>query len=134
MDLEALVLDHGGVLDDPGNGDGAEPPVLAAARWLRARGIRTALVSNADSVAEAASDAFDAVLLSGDLGIAKPDPAIYRLAADRLGVDPSRCVFVDDLRTNVDGAVATGMVGIHHRDVAATRYELEVLFDLELPL
>ena len=51
----------------------------------------------------------DAVLLSERLGVRKPEPAAYLAAADSLGVETSRCVFVDDLRRNTTAASALGM-------------------------
>ncbi|WP_245775938.1 HAD-IA family hydrolase [Saccharopolyspora flava] len=127
MDLRGLLLDYAGVLDEPGMG--------AVARALRATGVRVAVVSNADRLPEPAlAEGFDSVVLSGAVGFAKPDAEIYRLAARRLGLEPGECVFVDDLRRNVDGAVATGMVGIHHSDRDSTTVELEALFEAHLDL
>ena len=54
-------------------------------------------------------EAFDAVVLSGEVGIAKPDADIYRLAARQLGVLPHECVMVDDRESNCIGAEAVGM-------------------------
>ena len=51
----------------------------------------------------------------------KPQPEIYLLAAERLGVEPEACVFVDDLRENCEGAEAVGMTAIRHREPADTR-------------
>lgn len=59
-------------------------------------------------------DLFDAVVLSGEEGIAKPHPRIYELIAERLGVEPSNCVFIDDLEENCAGADAAGMPSIHY--------------------
>lgn len=127
MDLRGLLLDYAGVLDEPG--------MDAVARAVRVAGVRTAVVSNADRLPDPGlSDAFDSVVLSGAVGFAKPDAEIYRLTARRLGLEPGECVFVDDLRRNVDGAVATGMVGIHHSDRESTALELEALFGVELSL
>jgi putative hydrolase of the HAD superfamily len=53
---------------------------------------------------------FDAVLEAAKLGVLKPDPAAFRAAADALGEDPRRCLFVDDLAANLEGARAVGMV------------------------
>lgn len=58
---------------------------------------------------------FDDVVCSGDVGLSKPDPAVFRLAAARLGVDPAACAFVDDLVENVEGARATGMAAHLYR-------------------
>ncbi|GAA3465811.1 HAD-IA family hydrolase [Nonomuraea roseola] len=55
----------------------------------------------------------DAVVSSARVGLAKPDPRIYELAAQVAGVAPSRCLFVDDRLENVEAARALGMIGIH---------------------
>ncbi|GAA4860736.1 HAD-IA family hydrolase [Actinomycetospora straminea] len=52
---------------------------------------------------------FDGVLEAAKLGVLKPDPAAFRAAADALAEDPGRCLFVDDLAANLDGARAAGM-------------------------
>lgn len=127
--LAGLVVDFGGVLTDPGDGDGTEPPLLAAVGMAKRRGLRTALLSNADAVGGPVGDGvFDAVVLSGEVGFGKPDPRIYLLTAERLGLVPEQCVFVDDLVSNVRGAVRAGMVGVHHTAVDSTLEELNALF------
>ena len=90
-------------------------------RAPRARaGLRTGLVSN--SWGEEGYDRtrfdelFDAVVISGEIGIRKPAPEIYALAAERLGRAPERCVFVDDLAGNLKPARAIGMATVLHRD------------------
>lgn len=81
---------------------------------LRADGRRLALVSNATAeTAEAwpgspLAERFDAAVFSCEVRLAKPDPAIYRIAAERLGVDPGDCVFVGD---GADGELA-GAAGV----------------------
>ncbi|MCP2167971.1 HAD-IA family hydrolase [Goodfellowiella coeruleoviolacea] len=133
--LRALVMDYGGVLTDPG-ADGTGQPLVEVVRTARTRGLRTALLSNADGATGPArdwlADLFDVLVFSGEVGFGKPDERIYRLTAARLGLQPGECVFVDDLRGNVLAAVATGMVGVHHRSVAATLAELATLFELPL--
>ena len=62
----------------------------------------------------------------------KPDPRIFEVTAERLGLDPSQCVMVDDLPRNIDGAVAAGMVAVRHTDYASTLAELEALFEVQL--
>ena len=58
---------------------------------------------------------FDDVISSADVGLAKPDPAIYRLAADRLALSIEECLFIDDTERNVVAARETGMAAIHFR-------------------
>jgi FMN phosphatase YigB (HAD superfamily) len=62
----------------------------------------------------------------------KPQPEIYRLAADRLGVEPAQCIFVDDLRENCEGAEAVGMTALLHRDAAESIAKLTELTGVSL--
>jgi 2-haloacid dehalogenase len=69
-------------------------------------------------------DRFRDVVVSGDEKLMKPDPAIYRLALERFGLEPHEAVFIDDNRDNVAGAEAVGMAAIHFTDADALRVEL----------
>jgi len=125
--LKGLLVDFAGVLTDP---DAARLyGYLVAARE---RGTRTALLSNApgasDHVRDTLADYFDALVFSGEVGVAKPDREVYLIAAERLGLPADVCAFVDDSATNVRGAVDAGMVGVHHTSVEDTLTELAVLF------
>ncbi|WP_298180084.1 HAD-IA family hydrolase [Saccharomonospora sp.] len=123
--VRGLVLDYAGVLTDVGG-----ERLLGAVRRARAQGVRTALLSNAAGGPEARrglADCFDVLVFSGEVGVAKPDAAVYLLTADRLGVPVDECVFVDDSPRNVAGAVAVGMVGVRHVGVDETLSELGVL-------
>jgi len=62
----------------------------------------------------------------------KPQPEIYLLACERLGIEPAAAVFVDDLRENCEGAEAVGMTAVLHRESAETIAQLERLFGIEL--
>ncbi|HEX5404449.1 MAG TPA: HAD-IA family hydrolase [Pseudonocardiaceae bacterium] len=134
--LGGLIVDFGGVLTDPGDSAGEDRPLLTAVALARRHGLRTGLLSNADAVGELVDEPgdltklFDDVLLSGEVGFGKPDARIYLLAAGRLRLVPEECVFVDDVVSNVRGAVRVGMVGVHHQDVATTLAELTALFGL----
>jgi putative hydrolase of the HAD superfamily len=68
---------------------------------------------------------FDVVVESSRAGLRKPDPAIYRLVCDELGVEPSEAVFVDDLGVNLKPARAMGMTTIKFVDPATALAELE---------
>ncbi len=69
-------------------------------------------------------DRFRGIVVSGDEKIAKPDPAIYRLALARFGLQAERTVFIDDSPENVAGANAVGMVGLRFRDALDLRKRL----------
>lgn len=55
---------------------------------------------------------FDVIVASGEVGIEKPDPRIYRLAAEKLGVAPEECLFIDDIGRFCAGAEEVGMQSI----------------------
>jgi epoxide hydrolase-like predicted phosphatase len=109
-------------------------PMVAAVRAARAGGVRTGLVSNSWSTShydrDLLAELFDAVVISAEVGMHKPQPEIYLLAAERLGEPPERCVFVDDLRENCAGAEAVGMIAVLHRDPDETIARLEELFGI----
>jgi putative hydrolase of the HAD superfamily len=114
----------------------ADEPMLAAVRRARAAGFRTGLISNSMGGASYDRDLFpelfDGVVISGDVGLHKPQPEIFLLGAERAGVAPAECVFVDDLRENCEGAEAVGMTAVLHRGANTTVPELERLLGVEL--
>lgn len=111
-------------------------PMIDAVRSARQGGLKTGLLSNSWSVShydrDLMAELFDAAVISGEVGMHKPQPEIYLLAVERLGVEPSDCVFIDDLRENCDGAEAVGMSAIRHRDPAETIANLEELTAVSL--
>jgi epoxide hydrolase-like predicted phosphatase len=99
-----------------------------AVREFHDSGIKTALVSNSWRREDYdVLDLFDVVVLSGELGIRKPDPEIYAVAVERLEVAADRCVFVDDLGGNLKPAKALGMTTIRHDETSATIAQLKRL-------
>ena len=78
------------------------------------------------------AELFDAVVISSEVGLRKPDPEIYALACERLGLAPERCVFVDDLGGNLKPAAAIGIATVKHTEAAATIAELEELLGVSL--
>jgi 2-haloacid dehalogenase len=66
-------------------------------------------------------DDFEAVVVSGDEGLAKPDPALFRVLVDRYGVVPEETVYVDDVQRNVDAAAAMGFRAYLFTDAQALR-------------
>ncbi|WP_144119280.1 HAD-IA family hydrolase [Catellatospora sichuanensis] len=67
---------------------------------------------------------FDKLLVSCDLGLAKPDPAVFAYASRAAGADPAHCLFVDDTRANVDAAAALGFRTHWFRHADGLRAEL----------
>jgi epoxide hydrolase-like predicted phosphatase len=111
--------------------------MVAAVAAARAAGVRTGLVSNSWSTShydrDLLAELFETVVISAEVGLHKPQPEIYLLAAERLGEEPAGCVFVDDLRENCVGAEAVGMTAILHRDAAQTIPLLEDLLGFAVP-
>ena len=133
---EALGVVPDGLIDRLFSRVAPEPEMIEAVRRARAAGIRTGLISNSWGTRrydrELLAELFDGVVLSGEEGMRKPTPAMYELGAQRIGVAPERCVFVDDLRENCEGAESVGMTAILHRGADGTLPELERLFGVEL--
>ncbi|MFN8053123.1 MAG: HAD family phosphatase [Acidimicrobiales bacterium] len=112
--------------------------MVQAVRDLRAQGITTGVITN--NIAEFGStwramipvdELFDDVVDSSSVGMRKPDPAIYRLACERVGVDPAAAVFIDDYQGNVDGARAVGLQAVWcGYSVASTQAALAELIAL----
>ncbi len=118
------------------------PAMVKWQQQLKAHGLRTAILSNmGDSVLESVLCAFawiqnfDVLVWSFQLGIAKPDPAIYRHTLERLGTRPEETLFMDDKRVNVEMARALGLMAIEFTTVERLRQELVAMgFEGELLL
>jgi putative hydrolase of the HAD superfamily len=97
----------------------AMPSAIETVAGLCARGLELAVVSNWDvGLAEhleriGAASLFSAVVTSAEAGAAKPDPAVFRLALERLGVEPARALHVGDEAADEEGARAAGMRFAH---------------------
>lgn len=104
-------------------------------RRAKAAGIRTALLSNSwgdQYLRDGWQDMFDVVVISGEVGMRKPEPAIFEHTLSELGLPASVCVFVDDHPANIGAAVALGLVGVLHQEYEQTAAELELLFGRRL--
>jgi putative hydrolase of the HAD superfamily len=110
--------------------------MIEVVRVARAAGLKTGLLSNSWSVdhydRKMLDELFDVAVISGEVGMHKPEEEIYRLTVERLGVEPSECVFIDDLRENCEGAEAIGMTAVRHRHPVETIERLKQLTALEL--
>jgi putative hydrolase of the HAD superfamily len=109
--------------------------VAAAVRALRGR-YRTGLLTNNfpgaekmiyDKLGFDVHAEFDVCINSAEVGLRKPDPAIFYLTLDQLGVEPQQTIFVDDILRNVDSARALGIHTVQFVDPASSLGELEIL-------
>ena len=75
---------------------------------------------------------FDHVIESAKIGLRKPDPRIYRMMVDTLGVDPKNCVYLDDLGVNLKPAREMGMTTVKVLDGPQAIAELEIATGLSL--
>jgi putative hydrolase of the HAD superfamily len=131
-----LGVEDQGLIDRLFAGSAPEPAMVQAVLLARRAGIRTGLISNSWGTRRydraRLAELFDGVVISGEVGIRKPAPQIYALGAESVGLEPSQCVFVDDLRFNLRPAAELGMATVHHVDAGQTITELQRL--LEIPL
>ena len=124
------------------------PRMVGALDAVKAAGYKTACLTNnviatdtesavlADDRAVAISNVmtrFDAVVESSKVGVRKPEPRFYEIACELLGVQPSECVFLDDLGINLKPAAAMGMTTIKVVDPDVTLQELSAHLALPLP-
>ena len=113
-------------------GDIVDHQILAFLRGLRGKYI-TGLISNAWSdmrdylVREKMEDAFDHIIISAEVGVAKPEAKIFQLALQQAGVSPNEAVFVDDFYVNIEGCEKVGMKGIHFKDAPTALQQLKIL-------
>jgi len=113
-------------------------PAVDVFTQVKAAGSKTLLLSNTDPERFAFVRRrfpeilfFDEYVLSYELKLLKPDPAIYLAAVRLAGAKPQECVFIDDMEENIAGAVAAGLAGIHYTpatDLAAELRKLGLVF------
>jgi putative hydrolase of the HAD superfamily len=134
--LELEPERRGGLVDRMFGHIQPDEEMVEALRRARAQGIRIGLISNSMGAGRydrsTFPELFDGVVISGDEGMHKPEPAIYELGCERVGLPPADCVFVDDLRKNCEGAEAVGMTAVLHRGAARTLPRLEELLGVAL--
>jgi len=112
-----------------------EPAMSALVLRARRQGIRTGLLSNSwgnEYPREGWDQMFDAIVISGEVGMRKPEHRIYQHTLRLIDVQPSEAVMVDDLQPNVRAAVEVGMVGVLHESYEKTLLELEAIFEVDL--
>jgi epoxide hydrolase-like predicted phosphatase len=104
-------------------------------RRVRDRGVMTALLSNSwgNHYPDHLWDGmFDVTVISGEVGMRKPEERIFRHTFDLMGLAPHECIFIDDLEHNIRAGAQLGMPGILHVDYETTLTELSALMSLDL--
>jgi putative hydrolase of the HAD superfamily len=133
---ELLEVEPDGLVDGLFAGVKPDVAMVEAVRRARQAGIKTALVSNSWGVHRYPHDMFDelfdGVVISGEEGIRKPARRMYELGAERAGVAPEGCVYVDDLDFNLTPAQEMGMATVHHTSAEKSVPELEALLGVAL--
>ncbi len=123
------------VRDEFWSGDRIDKDLI---RFIRARtnGTKMGLLSNGWSSTRRfleerwhIAEIFDDIIISAEVGLAKPDRRIYQLALDRLGVEAEQTIFIDDFIENLEGARELGIHGIHFQDPQTVMEELQDLLD-----
>jgi epoxide hydrolase-like predicted phosphatase len=130
------LKDPEGLIDSMFTGMRPDEPMVAAVKEIRAAGLLTGLISNSWSTdhydRKLLAELFDTAVISAEVHMHKPQPEIYRLAAERLNVATEECIFVDDLRENCEGAEAVGMTAVRHRNAPETIARLAELTGISL--
>jgi epoxide hydrolase-like predicted phosphatase len=125
-----------GLIDRLFAGMRPDETMLGAVRAAKRAGVRTGLISNSWGHGRydrtLFPELFDGVVISGEVGLRKPDPRIYELGAEALDLPASACVFVDDLLGNLKPARELGMATVHHVRAEQTIAELEGLLGVSL--
>jgi epoxide hydrolase-like predicted phosphatase len=131
-----LGVEEAQLIDRLFAGSGPDLEMLAAVRAARAAGVRTGMVSNSWGTRRydraLLAELFDGTVISGEVGVRKPAPLIYKLGAQAIGLEPSACVYVDDLAFNLPPAEELGMATVHHRSAHETVSELERLLGVRM--
>lgn len=133
---EILGVPATGLIDGLFAGGVADEAMQSAVAHARAAGVRTGLISNSWGTRrydrELLGRLFDGVVISGEVGMRKPTPAIYEHGAQAIELAPGDCVFVDDLPFNLRPAAELGMATVHHVDSQQTIAALEQILDVAL--
>lgn len=113
-----------------------EPDMITAVEKARSAGLKTALLSNSWGLGlyprEVLDRICDVVIISGEVGLRKPDPAIFTMTTDKLALEPAACVFVDDHPGHLKAAAEVGMTTVLHKTPRESVAQLEGLLGLSL--
>ncbi|HSX18405.1 MAG TPA: HAD-IA family hydrolase [Candidatus Saccharimonadales bacterium] len=131
--IKAVIFDFFGVVEEGGQANrrlldfiqSGLKPKYKIAMISNSSGEGTKELLNEDQI-----ELFDELIFSGEVGISKPHPSIFELAAKKLEVTPQECVFIDDSIGHCEGARAAGMQTIFYEDFEQMKQELEELLSI----
>lgn len=113
-----------------------EEGMLDAVAAAKRHGFKTALLSNSWGLSsyprERLGEIMDVIVISGEVGMRKPDPEIFTFTTEKLGLPAEACIFVDDHPGHLKAAQEAGMTTVLHRTPAQTIPELEALLGVSL--
>jgi epoxide hydrolase-like predicted phosphatase len=115
-------------------GSALDEGMLTLFRGLHGRGVPTGLLSNSwggPYPRDLFPDLFDAVVISAEVGMRKPEPRIFLHAAELLGLEPGQCIFIDDIQANIDAAEQVGYTGILHTVAGPTAQRVAELLGVK---
>jgi epoxide hydrolase-like predicted phosphatase len=131
-----LGVPPAGLIDALFEGAQADEAMHDVVVTLRQAGVRTGLLSNSWGATRYDRtrwvEMFDVLVISGEHQVRKPDPRIYEIAVELIGLPPTELVFVDDIGANLKPARALGMTTIRHARADDTVAELERVFGRSL--
>ncbi len=138
-----LMTIDGGPVAGPGlltrmfAGSKLDAAMLDLFRKLHSEGVPTGLLSNSWGADDYPRDLFpgmfDAVVISGEVGMRKPESRIFLHAAQMLSLRPAECIFIDDIQANIDAAEQAGFTGVLHAGADSTAGRLGELLGVDLP-
>ena len=133
-EYSGVHVEHDGLVADLFEALDLEEIMFELVERAKAGGYMTALLSNSWGMGlypiDRIRELFDVVVISGEVGLRKPDPDIFKLTVDKLGLEAEACVFVDDHPGHLKAAQEAGMTTVLHKSPAQSIPEVEALLGL----
>ena len=133
-EYSGVAIGHDGLVPSLFEALDLEEDMFELVERAKSNGYKAALLSNSWGMGLYPIDRirklFDVVVISGEVGLRKPDPDIFKLTVDQLGLEAGACVFVDDHPGHLRAAQEAGMTTVLHKSPAQSIPEVEALLDL----
>jgi putative hydrolase of the HAD superfamily len=135
-EYSGVHVEHDGLVAELFEALDLEEIMFELVERAKSGGYRTALLSNSWGMGlypiDRIRELLDVVVISGEVGLRKPDPDIYKLTVDKLGLEAEACVFVDDHPGHLKAAQEAGMTTVLHKSPAQSIPEVEALLGLTI--